>query len=353
MKQMAHFAQKRGGFSVGPGFPTRVNALIGASSISGIPLQQREIDALENATQKPDIVSDLSIIKSRDMPLWRQIIGRTNFVAGTLPIYTVRRSSARVDARELLEIAIEQMEGGVGLLTIHPTPTHELIQAASNRLIPITSRGGALVVRDLAARADSANVYMQILPELITCAKSTGTVISLGASFRSATLFDSCDLAQRLEIERQLELASEISAAGVGVIIEGPGHARPSDISIFASLLRPSGLPIMPLGPIPTDSAIGLDHVSSAIGATLLGLAGCAHVLAAVTREEHTGGVPSLQSTLEAVEAARVAARIIDLEIQNDDAQERLIATERSESRSCVVGKESRGCSRCASVCPL
>jgi phosphomethylpyrimidine synthase len=220
-------------------------------------------------------------------------------------------------------------------------------------MVPITSRGGSIIVRDLLCSTAQDNVYLRILPDLISHARRTSAVLSIGATFRSATIFDSCDEAQLLELDSQLRLARDIQEAGVGVIIETPGHARPRDIQRIATLLRPTGFPIMPLGPIPTDCAIGQDHVSAAIGAALLGLAGCAHILAAVTREEHTGGVPSIASTIEAVEAARVAAHIIDLETLNADQLDMIVAQGRAEHRSCVSGKKSRGCARCADVCPL
>lgn len=109
----------------------------------------------------------------------------------------------------------------------------------------------------------------------------------------------------------------------------------------------------MPLGPIPTDAAIGFDHVAAAIGATLMGMAGAAHILAAVTREEHTGGIPSLDSTLEAVRAARVAAHIIDIHCNDNTEVDARIAAQRAEHRTCVAGKQSSGCSRCERTCPL
>jgi phosphomethylpyrimidine synthase len=350
---MAFLNNSQGGFVVGPGSPTRVNALIGASSKAGILEQNRKIDAILGASVKPDIVSDLSIIDHCDSKLWLRIVNETDFVSGTLPVYTAKICEGRVDDQELLEIAIEQMEGGVRLITIHPTVNNEMLAAAESRLVPMTSRGGTIIARDLKARSAHANAYLRILPELIVVARATGAVISLGATFRSANIFDSYDLAQRLEISSQLKLAAEIKAAGVDVIVEGPGHARPADIHRVAALLSPSGFPIMPLGPIPTDTAIGFDHVSAAIGATLFGLAGCGHVLAAVTREEHTGGVPSIASTLEAIASARVVGQIIDLELLGADVEERYIATARSEAHSCILGNNSKGCSRCASLCPL
>jgi phosphomethylpyrimidine synthase len=211
-----------------------------------------------------------------------------------------------------------------------------------------------LIIADAESRDwKSENAYLQILPELIAHAKRNGTVLSLGASYRSANIFDSCDAAQIAEIEYQALLAREIRDQGAQVIIESPGHARPREIRKIAALLRATGFPVMPLGPIPTDTAVAQDHIASAIGATLLGLEGCAHILAAVTREEHTGGVPSLGSTLEAVAAAQVAAHIIDLDQLNDEASDLEIALGRSRGRTCIITKQSRGCDRCVKACPL
>lgn len=274
-------------------------------------------------------------------------------MVATVPIYSVSTRRGRIDPSELLETVIEQIEGGVGLITIHPTPTRRLIAQARRRLVPWTSRGGGLVIRDLLLSEEEENVYMRILPSLIQIARRHGTVVSIGAAFRSANIFDANDDVQRSEIRLQLELADYISEHGVGVILESPGHARPSEIRAIARRLRPSGYPIMPLGPIPTEIAVGFDHVAGAIGATLMGILGCAHILAAVTRQEHTGDIPTLESTIEAIETARVAAHIIDLETIGADEEDLSIATLRAKSHSCVAGSRRMGCHRCGYACPL
>ena len=343
-------------FSVGAGCRTLVMALIGASHPRQIEEQARKIRILSDLADGPDIISDLSIISpDNGPPLWQRVLQETTAAAACLPVYTVSRTrQGRIDPSELLDVAIEQMEGGVGLLTIHPTPSREIQELAAERLAPCTSRGGGLVIADAESRGwEEENAYLKILPQLTAHARRNGTVLSLGASYRSANIFDSGDAAQVAEISAQAELAREIRSQGVGVIIESPGHARPKDIKRLAVLLRTTGVPIMPLGPIPTDTAIGQDHISSAIGAVILGLEGCAHILAAVTREEHTGRIPSIESTIEAVAAARVAARVIDLDQLDDDEPDYSVANARSNGRTCVVGKRSGGCDRCAKACPL
>jgi len=343
-------------FSAGYGCRTLVMALVGASHPRQIEEQARKIRTLSDLPDGPEIISDLSIISPGNGPrLWQRVLRETRAAAACLPVYTVSRTrQGLIDPAELLDVAIEQMEGGVGLLTIHPTPSREIQELAIGRLVPCTSRGGGLVIADAESRGwKEENAYLKILPQLIVHARRNRTVLSLGASYRSANIFDSGDDAQVAEISAQAELARVIRSQGVDVIIESPGHARPKDIKRLAVLLRASGVPVMPLGPIPTDTAIGQDHISSAIGAVLLGLEGCAHILAAVTREEHTGGIPSVESTVEAIAATRVAARVIDLDQLDDDEPDQSVANARSNGRTCVVGKRSGGCDRCAKACPL
>lgn len=339
----------------GIGHPTRINSLIGISHFSDYQKELTKLEALNAMENGPDIVADLSNIRDLpDKPIWQRIIEETPFVAATVPIYLAHSKKGKIDAKELLDLATKQMESGVGLLTIHLTPTRELVELANKRLTPCTSRGGGLVICDIMARQQSSqNVYFEILDELLLVAKRTGTVISLGTTFRPANIFDSLDDVQIHEINLQTKLAEHFQAVGVGVIVEGPGHCRPSDIKRVACLLRQARTPIMTLGPIPLDSAIEMDHIAGAIGATLLGLEDCAVFLAAITREEHTGNLPSLQSIVEAVNSVRIASKIIDLHLLNEDKREHEVATLRAASRSCVAGKTSPACSRCAADCPL
>lgn len=335
----------------GLGEPTRVMALIGANRVSDLSAQEGKIRALMALDEPPDIVADLSLVRMQQ-PLWLQA-AKAGLAAAALPVYLTRPRNARIDPLELIDVVAEMIEGGIGLLTIHPTASIERVELARNRMVPWTSRGGGLVIEDMLATRSAENVYLRVLPDIVRMAARCGVVLSLGATFRSANVFDSLDRAQISEIEAQISLAREIARQGVGVVIESPGHAKPSDIKRVAVRLRESAFPVMPLGPIPTDVAIGFDHVAAAIGATLMGLEGAAHILAAVTREEHTGGIPSCASTLEAVRTARIAAHVLDVELLGILESDMKIARERGENRTCVVGKESRGCSRCGKACPL
>lgn len=337
--------------SVGVGQSTKVMALIGTNNRASYKRQLEKLDALADMDKRPDLVADLSI--TRNTPeLVPEIVAR-GFVASALPVYGLDRRSSVIDPGHLLDRCLSLMDLGVGMLTIHPTPSHELIALAQSRHVPWTSRGGGILIKDLLITGGKENAYLRILPELAQAARKHGVALSLGASFRSANILDSLDAAQLSEIASQVTLADELRDSGVMVMLEGPGHASPSSIRRVAEILGATGHPIVPLGPIPTDTAAGQDHISSAIGATLLGLQGAAHLLAAVTREEHTGGVPTLNSTIEAVEAARVAAHVIDLGRLQDQSEDKKVVLARAEAKSCVVDRNKPGCSRCADACPL
>ena len=107
----------------------------------------------------------------------------------------------------------------------------------------------------------------------------------------------------------------------------------------------------MPLGPIVTDTGIGMDHITAAIGVTLMGLDGNVQIISAVTREEHTGNIPSVESTKEAVLTARLAAHVIDMDQLHDYSSDYKYAIARK--KSCIAGQSASGCSRCGDYCPL
>lgn len=356
MKQRIKLKYQLGEKYVGKDSRTLVSALVGSSSVKDISGQQRKIEAISRleVNDLPDIISDLSLNASKS-DLYKFILQNyPQFIVSTLPIYQCNTTKGIIESSELLHKIHEQVEAGVGFITIHPTPTKEIISLAQKRLVPMTSRGGGIVVKDLlSTNFKRENVYLRILDDIIKCVKKRDTVISLGASFRSANIFDSLDDCQIEEFKMQKQLADYIQSNGVDTIVEGPGHTSPQKLKKIATYYQQMGYPIMPLGPIPTDTSIGQDHISSSIGAVLLGLHDCVDIITSVTREEHTGGIPKIESTLEAIKAAKVAAHIIDmnnLEYFEGDAE---IANYRATFKTCVYGKKSSGCNRCSEVCPL
>ncbi len=355
-KKVVNLVHKNGIKRAGAGSNTLVSVLVGATSKKDYSNQLKKLDCLGNLSKSdlPDIISDLSLQNSSTSLYTYLIEHFPDLVISTLPIYQCKQRSGFVDSNELLDITVQQLEAGVSFITIHPTANQELVRLSLSRLVPCTSRGGAMVVKDLANRNFNAeNVYLRIIDEIIATAKKYRAAISLGATFRSANIFDSVDSCQIGEFKVQKEIADYIYNRGVDVIVEGPGHTPPNKIQQVARYYNKMSYPVMPLGPIPTDVAIGQDHISSSIGSVLLGMHQCADIITSVTREEHTGGVPSIEATIEAIKAARIAAHIIDINKLGDSSADKKIVAYRQEHHTCVYGKKNAGCSRCAEVCPL
>lgn len=349
-------AYKNGVKKAGPDSKTLVSVLIGATSAKDATRQLKKIEAINNLkiSERPDIISDLSLENSKSF-LYKEIVTNfPDFIVSTLPIYQCRASNGLIDDNQLLEIIQQQIESSIGLITIHPTVNFKLMQLAQSRIVPWTSRGGVMVMKDLSNRHFQVdNVYLRILDGIIKAALKTRTVISIGASFRSANIFDSLDECQIEEFKFQKQIADYIHQRGVDVIIEGPGHSSPKRLREIARHYTEMGYPIMPLGPIPTDIAIDQDHIASSIGAVILGMLDCVDIITSVTREEHTGKIPTLESSIEAIKASKIAAHIIDMDKLDDYSQDQEIVAFRTAHQTCIFGKKNSGCSRCAHVCPL
>lgn len=206
---------------------------------------------------------------------------------------------------------------------------------------------------DMLIKQSTKNIYEQNIDEIIEMAKTYDVILSIGSSFRSANLKDALDQTYIMELEKQIKIADYCKSSGVNVIIETPGHASPQDIfSVCNRLNTCCPYPIMPLGPMPTDCAFEQDDVAASIGAALMGTSGCADILSVVTREEHTGGIPSIESTLSAIEKYAVVKHIIDIYKLNDTREDDCIAVNRSKNHSCILGIKEK-CSRCGVLCPL
>lgn len=334
---------------------TLVMSLIGISKLKNKENTYNLLKEINQQKKRPDFIADLSIHKlTKEETLWYKTIHETDSFATTLPCYYVNKQNYTINRNELLDSTIEQMEEGVKLITIHPTPSRKLYELSQRRLVPCTSRGGNIILKDLINnKSNDINAYQEILPELIKHAKKNNTILSIGASYRSSNIFDSLDAVQLEEIKIQLELGINMRKNGISVIIESPGHASPKNILKVAKIFKKDNFPLMPLGPIITDTGIGMDHITAAIGSTLLGINSNVKIIAAVTAEEHTGSVPSDLAIINALETAKMTAHIIDMYKYEDYEDDYKIATSRAENNTCVYEQDIEGCSRCAELCPL
>jgi phosphomethylpyrimidine synthase len=361
-------AGRSGPVLVGPGTLVKVNTNIGCSRLKDITAEHLKIDELAAAGYGPDTAMDLSIVRASE-PLYERCMDRLGVPVGTLPHYLCYKPRRGMDAGLLMEEIHRQAEAGVAWMTLHLSVTRELYELARRlRKTPTTARGGGIVISDMLLNDRAEGILAMRFNEIIEIMARHGTVLSLGTTFRPANTIDALDLAHRNELALQRQFADEARRQGVPVMLEAVGHMKLSQVEDFVSLVR-SQLkfegPIMTLGPIPTDAAVGEDHIANAIGGAMLAYAGGTNVLNCVTREEHTGGVPTSDSMLESLRAARIAAQAVNISIfpALDSPTERGTIEQRSQNYTCVVegglfSKSSRtrfqmGCRRCGNECPL
>lgn len=347
---------------LGKNYLTKVMTLVGVSSRTNRDAELRKIDHLAGLPWGPDAIMDLSIVGPG---LSEHAARKFPGPVGTLPHYLVYKPKSGIDPTALLERIHALAEAGIAFLTIHPTPTTALYgQAQRTRRLPSTARGGGMVIRDMALNNRSESVFAQNFGEILKICSEYRVALSIGAAFRPSSIFEALDIAHVEETKAQSMFIRIAKDAGVHVIQEGLGHIRLSEIPRYAEMIAQNGVPFMPLGPIVTDAAVGFDHVVAAIGATQLGLLGFAQMINSVTREEHTGRVPSHQSVLEGLMSARTAAHAINIsKFPNIDVLDRSIAESRQWARSCVVAgglfdhgeiePTRHGCNRCSFTCPL
>ena len=338
---------------VGGNAPTALSVLVGANTHSQMEIEKDKIRTLLESSLPISIITDLSLFSSgREPPLWEVVSKDGRCVPGSVPVYQVVEDDGSIEKNRLLDIIQFQAENGVRIITIHPTPTTELLRLSRNRLIPITSRGGAAICFDMIKNQRNRNVYMEVLDDIISIAQKNSVVLSIGSSFRSANLYDSLDAVFYRELESQIKIADYCLAHNVNAVIETPGHVPPQGIFQLCDYLgQACQHPIMPLGPMPTDCAYDEDDVAATIGAVLMGTRGCADILSIVTKDEHLGGIPSKESIISAVKKYAVAKHIIDIYKIDDSSSDYSVALIRSKNSSCRI--DSTDCSRCNGLCPL
>lgn len=339
-----------GGIEAGGDSPIKVNCNVGANSFEQMAYEYERLKAIKESNQMPDTFMDLSI-GHYDEPLYKEIIREFGCPVGMVPAYTFP-ASLRITRDYALDTLKRLADDGLSFFTLHLTAKKDLLELAKRtRKIPVTSRGGSIVLMQ-AIESNSENIWVSILPQIVDLAKEYGIVISLGATFRPAGVDEACDEVHLRETEEQLKLCRMLQAEGVQVMVENVGHIGIDRLEKHCGLLRQFNAPIMPLGPLPTDCAENEDHIAAAIGATMMGYWNCAHIINCITRSEHTKSFFSIEETLEAIRTARIAAHIIDVARGINLEGETEMLDKRAKSQCCIV-EEGRECHRCSMFCPL
>lgn len=349
---------------VGPQMLLKVNTNIGVSDATDIEVELRKLKCLTEIKYAPDTMMDHTYVPVK-RPLWKYMVEEFRGPIGTLPHYSTFDTERGIDRENLLETIEEMAQGGVSFMTLHPTATISLLEIAKTcRKIPTTSRGGAVILKDAILNNRVENIFADNFEDILNIFKKYNMTLSVGTTFRPACINEALDFVQLEEIKQQKRFVDLAKSKGVNVMMEGIGHISLEMIPVYCNLIKSHNVPLMPLGPMPTDATIGFDHVTAAIGATVTALNGNVGIINSVTREEHTGNVPSDESIIEGLKTARVVAHSINVarfpkyrEIDN------AIAYNRANSRSCVIKggifadetikEDGEGCSRCRYECPL
>jgi phosphomethylpyrimidine synthase len=297
---------------IGRMITTKINANIGASPVSSSTAE--EVDKLRWAQRYgADTVMDLST--GGNLAECRQaIIDHSTVPIGTVPIYSmISGRSIEALTYDLILAEIErQARQGVDYFTIHAGVLREHLPLIRPRLTGIVSRGGSLLAKWMIHHGKQNPMY-DLFDEISAIMREYDVTYSLGDGLRPGCLHDASDPAQLAELHTLGELVQRARAAGVQVMVEGPGHVPLDQIAFNMQLEQRvcDDAPFYVLGPLVTDVFPGYDHLTSAIGACEAARAGAA-MLCYVTPKEHVG-LPRAEDVKAGCIAYKIAAHAGDI----------------------------------------
>ncbi len=306
--------------AVGKGLRTKVNANIG-SSADDLDIAKELEKARVAVKHGADAIMDLSTGGPVD-EIRRAIIAETDACIGTVPLYQAALDAVRTKKKAIVDMTVDDIfagiikhaEDGVDFITVHCGVTRSTVERMRNegRIMDVVSRGGAFTI-EWMAHNNQENPLFEHFDRLLEITKKYDMVLSLGDGFRPGCLADATDRAQIHELILLGELTQRAQAAGVQVMIEGPGHVPIHQIETNIILQKRlcHGAPFYVLGPLVTDIAPGYDHITCAIGGAIAAAAG-ADFLCYVTPSEHLR-LPTVEDVREGVIASRIAAHAGDI----------------------------------------
>ena len=309
---------------IGRNFLVKINANIGNSAVTSTI--EEEVEKMVWATRwGADTVMDLST--GRNIHETREWILRNSPVPiGTVPIYQalekVNGKAEDLTWEIFRDTLIEQAEQGVDYFTIHAGVRLRYVPLTARRVTGIVSRGGSILAKWCLAHHAENFLYAHF-EEICEIMKAYDVTFSLGDGLRPGSIADANDEAQFAELETLGELTKIAWKHDVQTMIEGPGHIPMHLIQVnMTKQLETCGeAPFYTLGPLTTDIAPGYDHITSAIGAAMIGWYGTA-MLCYVTPKEHLG-LPNRDDVKEGVIAYKIAAHAADLAKGHPGAQAR------------------------------
>jgi phosphomethylpyrimidine synthase len=300
--------------AIGRNFLVKVNANIGNSAVSSGVAE--EVEKMVWAIRwGADTVMDLSTGRNiHNIRSW--IVRNAPVPIGTVPIYQalekVGGDPLKLDWEVFKDTLIEQAEQGVDYFTIHAGVRLAHVPLTARRVTGIVSRGGSIMARWCLAGHRESFLYERF-GDVCDIMRAYDVSFSLGDGLRPGSIADANDAAQFAELETLGELTRVAWDKGCQVMIEGPGHVPMHKVKVnMEKQLKECGeAPFYTLGPLTTDIAPGYDHITSAVGAAMIGWYGTA-MLCYVTPKEHLG-LPDREDVKTGVIAYRIAAHAADL----------------------------------------
>lgn len=312
--------------AVGEDLKVKVNANIGTSpDLVDEDLELQKLDAAVRAGA--DAVMDLST--GGDLrSIRKKIVNESSIPVGSVPIYEAIVKSVRtlgapekMTGDEMLEAIRLHGEDGISFVTVHCGVTRSALDHLGKkpRVCGIVSRGGSFLARWMRANKKENPLYERY-DEVLDICKRYNMALSLGDGLRPGAIADSMDAAQVEELITLGDLNRRARQKGVQAIIEGPGHVPLNQIAAQMMLQKQlcDNAPFYVLGPLVTDVAPGMDHVTSAIGGAIAAANG-ADFLCYVTPSEHLG-LPNVEDVRIGVLAAKIAAHAADIARGRQDA---------------------------------
>ncbi len=308
---------------IGVASTCKVNANIGNSSTTSNI--DEEVAKLQHSVKYgADTVMDLST--GGDIPRIRKaIIAESPVPIGTVPIYEALSRVRRVEdlnMNVMLEVIEEQAEQGVDYMTIHAGVLVQYIPLTTKRVTGIVSRGGAILA-EWMVKNHKQNLLYEGFEDICKIFQKHDVSFSLGDGLRPGSIADASDEAQFAELKTLGELTKIAWKHDVQVMIEGPGHIPMDQIQMQVEKEKELcyEAPFYTLGPLVTDFAPGYDHITSAIGAAMIGWYG-ASMLCYVTPKEHLG-LPNREDVKQGMIAYKIAAHAADIARHRPGAQDR------------------------------
>ena len=311
---------------IGKGLSTKVNVNLGTSSTK-VCLD----DEIQKATIAEkfgaDTISDLSMGGDINA-IRKEIFSHTTLPITTVPVYqsVVENGLKQMTADDIMDTFRMQVEQNISSVVIHGVSREMLYELKKRkRLLGMVSKGGSITSAFMLMN-QCENPFIERFDEVLSLCRKHDIVLSLGNTARSGCIHDRRDRMQLAEIRQNVELAHRARAAGVQAIIEGAGgHIRSDRIAPMVKYYKKkSAFPLFVAGPLPTDVAVGYDHIAGAAGASIASAAG-ADYLCYITPAEHLG-LPGPAAVKEGLIAFRIAAHIGDTVKYGREAEDTKIA---------------------------